>query len=195
MSKESEVKQTEESSLYPVTIEINARLQPFDRGDLYEDPIAEALESTGLGAVVGGGTLMQRSGEVGLCDVHIDIIDSTPESIAKLMEIIEGLRLPKGSFLKAENLEQPVGILEGLALYLNGTELPDEVYKTSDINHVVAKINEMLTGVGAMYSHWRGPEETALYFYGVSFEEMKRKMEPFLAEYPLCQKCRVEQIA
>ena len=35
----------------------------------------------------------------------------------------------------------------------------------------------------------------ALYFYGSSFAEMKQRIEPFIATYPLCQKSRIEQIA
>lgn len=46
-----------------------------------------------------------------------------------------------------------------------------------------------------MYSYWEGPIYTALYFYGISFAEMKKKIEPFIATYPLCQKSRIEQIA
>ena len=193
--KSSETKKTEENSIYPLTLQINARLQPLDRGDIYEDPITEALEACGCGTTSGAGTMMQKNGEIAFCDVQIDLNDDTKENMDKLLRILEDIRLPKGSFLKSENLEQPVGTLEGLALYLNGTELPDEVYKSCEINHVVEKINELLTGTGMMYSHWQGPEDSALYFYGSSFIEMKEKMEPFLSEYPLCQNCRVEKIA
>ena len=49
--------------------------------------------------------------------------------------------------------------------------------------------------IGRFYSYWEGNEWTALYFYGVSFVEMKQKIEPFIASYPLCQKSRIEQIA
>lgn len=38
----------------------------------------------------------------------------------KLLRIIETIGLPKGSYLRADNLELPVGSLEGLALYVNG---------------------------------------------------------------------------
>lgn len=52
-----------------------------------------------------------------------------------------------------------------------------------------------IDGIGRFYSYWEGNEWTALYFYGVSFVEMKQKIEPFIASYPLCQKSRIEQIA
>jgi len=194
-NKTSETVQSNENSVYPLTLQINARLQPFDRGDIYEDPITDALEECGCGSTVGGGTMMQENGEVAFCDVHIDLNNDSKESMDKLLRILEDIRLPKGSLLKSNAGEQPVGTLEGLALYLNGTQLPEDVYKSCDINYVVKKTNELLVEIGEMYSHWQGPEESALYFYGTSFHEMKKRIEQFLLEYPLCQKCRVEKIA
>jgi len=52
-----------------------------------------------------------------------------------------------------------------------------------------------LEGIGRMYSYWEGSTYTALYFYGLSFSKMKESVETFIAQYPLCQKCRIEQIA
>ena len=138
---------------------------------------------------------MAENGEVSFCDIEINLNDNSNENVEKLAQIIDDIGIPKGSFLKAEGLDRAVGTLEGLALYMNGTELPEDVYKTCDINHVVKKANELIAGIGKMYSHWQGPQDTALYFYGTSFADMKEKTEPFLAEYPLCQKCRVAQIA
>ena len=107
-----------EENGYLLTLELNARLQPLDRGDFYEDPILEALEACGCGYVDGGGTLMQESGEVALCDIHIVLNGNTKENMDALLRIIDEIAVPKGSFLKAEGLELPVGKLEGLALYL-----------------------------------------------------------------------------
>ena len=52
-----------------------------------------------------------------------------------------------------------------------------------------------MDGIGRMYSYWEGQKYTVLYFYGTSFIEMKKRVEPFLAKYPLCQKSKIEQIA
>ncbi|MCL2828569.1 MAG: hypothetical protein FWD99_07535 [Oscillospiraceae bacterium] len=192
---DSNTEESEQGDAYFVTLQLNARLQPFDRDDIYEAPLIDALEACGCGVVDGAGTGMLENGEIDFCDLHICLNDCNKETIDALLCIIEELGVPKGSFLKADGLNLPVGRLEGLALYLNGTELPSEIYETSDVNYVVEKINELLAQSGRMYSHWEGPQDTALYFYGASFSEMKKKMEPFLAEYPLCQTCRVEQIA
>ena len=106
----------------------------------------------------------------------------------------------RGSRLVYENAageleERPVGALEGMAIYLSGTELPPEVYQTCDINTAIAELSECLEGLGALYSWWEGPRDTALYFYGGSFQAMTEAVREFLDTYPLCRRCRVEQIA
>ena len=105
--------------------------------------------------------------------------------------------IPKGSALlcTVPEIKIEVGTLEGLAFYVNGTDLPDEIYESCDINHVIEQMESVMNGIGRFYSYWEGNEWTALYFYGVSFVEMKQKIEPFIASYPLCQKSRIEQIA
>ncbi len=42
------------------TAQLNLRMQPLDRGELFEDPLMEELESQELGEVTGGGTMMQE---------------------------------------------------------------------------------------------------------------------------------------
>lgn len=69
------------------------------------------------------------------------------------------------------------------------------VYQNSDINHVIEQAGILLGDKGAMLSHWEGGSETALYFYGDSFNEMNQLISELLNSYPLCEKCRVVQIA
>jgi hypothetical protein len=82
-----------------------------------------------------------------------------------------------------------------MAIYLDGTDLGTDVYSSCDINVVISECEELLGEHGRQLSYWEGPEETALYFYGSSFAQMKAKVSPFLVAYPLCQNCRVIQIA
>jgi hypothetical protein len=196
LKKKPKKEQTKEDSEYFLTLQINARLMPLDRGDIYEDPILDALEASGCGTVDGGGTLLQKAGgEIEYCDVGIVLNGNTKENMDELLRIIDSIEFPKGSFLIGEDLKLPLGVLEGLALYMNGTELPDEVYRSHDINYVIERIKELLGESGSLYSYWEGPKDTALYFYGPSFEEMKKKMDAFISVCPLCQKSRVEKIA
>jgi hypothetical protein len=81
--------------------------------------------------------------------------------------------------------------LQGFAIYLDGVNLPDEVYQQSDSNVVVAEIDKRLEGHGKIESHWQGPTETALYIYGDSIDVMKPLIKDFMDEYPLCKGARV----
>ena len=51
-------------------LNINGRLQPMDRGGIYEDPIIEVMEKEGIANVDGGGTLMSENGEFENCDIE-----------------------------------------------------------------------------------------------------------------------------
>ena len=182
-----------------ITLNLNARLQPMHRGDL-EDDLDELLEKSDIGFVDGGGTLTSPSGEVKSCDIELDLNDSSEETIAELEKIIDALGIPKGSKLlwtasDGEKTERPVGRLEGMAINLNGTDLPKEVYESSDINYVIEQLESRMDGIGRLYSWWEGPQNTALYFYGQSYEKMSSAIQDFIAEYPLCQKCMMERIA
>ena len=176
--------------------QLNARLQPMHRGELFEDPLDDALQELGLGSVTGGGTQLSESGEVAHCDIEIDVTAFDERSVQAIINLLEGLGAPRGSKLRAGEQELPFGNTEGMAIYLNGTDLPDEVYKECDSNVVYSELERLVADCGGeIYSYWQGPAETALYLYGDSFKAMHDSVADFLATYPLCQKCRVEQIA
>ena len=180
-----------------IVLNLNARFQPMHRGDL-EDALDEILGQMELGEVCGGGTLMSPTKEIKSCDIELDI-DDDDKTVETLLDIIDKLGVPKGSKLqfsdRSDKNDMPIGRLEGLAVYLNGTELSAEVYQSCDINYAIEQMDGRLSGIGRLYSWWEGPQETALYFYGESYEKMLDAVKGFIEEYPLCQKCRVEQIA
>jgi hypothetical protein len=106
--------------------QLNARLQPIHRGEFFEDPLNEALDQAALGEVSGGGTLQDVTGEIEYCDVEVQVIGSAADGAKLVIEVLEKLGAPKGSKLhvEAESREIPFGRLEGMAVYLNGTDLP-----------------------------------------------------------------------
>lgn len=172
------------------TLHLNAKLQPEDRHDL-EDLLNQLLQEQNLWEVTGWWNAIDPSGEPTSCD--IEILTQKPES---LIELIEEIGVPIGSKLTWENFEQKIWELQGLALYLNGTDLPDHVYQNYDINEVDDQIFDLLEDAILLNSFYEGESETALYYYlDCSFEEAKTKITPFLKSYPLCQKCRVVKIA
>lgn len=179
-----------------VIARLNARAQPLDRGEVFEDPLNEILEAAGTGEVTGGGTMLGEEGEIEFCDLEIMVPEATDAVLGAIREALEGLGAPKGSKLiwndGASELE--FGTFEGVAVYLNGTDLPDSVYEQSDINFVYDEFGRLLGDEGRVVSHWDGPRESALYLYGRSAETMLARIRPFLDAYPLCDKARIVTI-
>jgi hypothetical protein len=181
---------------YPVTVQLNAKIKPLDRGRLFQEPLRKALESKGLGTSHDGGTLTSREGEIVYCDVEVDLYENSERAYLFVKDTVERLGAPKGSKLRVSRDDiRPIGVAEGLAIYLNGTALPDEVYASCDSNFVYDEIDRLVAGEGRIANTWQGPSETALYLYGSSFDELNRRIADFVATYPLCQNCRIVQIA
>jgi hypothetical protein len=180
-----------------VIARLNDRAMPLDRGDIYEDPLDDILQEKGIGEVSGGGTQLKPNGEIEYCDVEIDLVNVSAVTVSELTITLEKLGAPKGSklLINGGNEEIPFGKLEGLAVYLNGTDLPKSTYKECDVNYVYSEFNRLLEGIGGVHSYWQGPTETALYLYGNSVEQMKSVLRDFLDTYPLCEKARLIQIA
>lgn len=179
-----------------VIARLNARAQPLDRGEVFEGPLNDILQAAGMGEVTGGGTMLGEEGEIEFCDLEIMVPEATDAVLGAIREALEGLGAPKGSKLiwheGANELE--FGTFEGLAVYLNGTDLPDAVYEQSDVNFVYEEFDRLVGSEGRVVSHWGGPRETALYLYGRSAETMLARIRPFLDAYPLCDRARTVTI-
>ncbi len=193
--KKKEKKEEVESQFIVVTV--NARIQPMHRGEIYEDPLDKILSENSIGEVSGGGTLQYQTGEIEYCDIEVQVNNSNEDTINIIKSSLENIGVPKGSKITVEATDTVIefGSLEGLAIYLNGTELEAEVYESSDSNHVYSELDRLTEGAGKVYSYWQGPNETAFYLYGSSFSQMKEQISELVSNYPLCQKCRIEQIA
>lgn len=177
-----------------VVARLNERTQPIDRGEIYEDPLDEFLRAEGIGEVTGGGSMLSENGEIEYCDVEIKLSDAAPATLDLVAEALSRLGAPEGSRLLVGDEERPFGRTQGLAVYLNGTDLPDHVYQECDVNHVYSEFNRLLEGIGSVHSHWQGSTETALYMYGSSADSMRSALTDFLESYPLCQRARVHRI-
>jgi hypothetical protein len=138
-----------------------------------------------------------KEGEIEFCDLEITVPEATDAVLGAIRRQLEGLGAPKGSkLIWNEGVDElDFGTSEGLAVYLNGTDLPDSVYEQSDINVVYEEFGKLVGSEGRVVSHWQGPRETALYLYGRSAATMLSRIRPFLQSYPLCDKARIVKIA
>ena len=186
--------QRSESAQATVVAGLNDRAQPLDRGEIYEDPLQEMLTANAWGEVHGGGSEISDDGEIQFCDIELLLEEATLEILQAIAMKLESLGAPVGSRLYTEP-EIAFGATEGLAIYLNGTDLPDSTYEQCDVNFVFGEFNRLLEGIGKIHSYWQGPSETALYVYGPTAAEMRQALQPFLDSYPLCERARIVQVA
>jgi hypothetical protein len=182
-----------------IYVTLNARLQPLDRGGRFEDPLVELLEDKLRDVeITGGGTFLSPKREPSSCDFDLSVKGNPDEALRVIIAALERLGAPKGSKARVggdKSSEVKFGVTEGIAIYLNGTDLPDEVYESNDVNDLVARLDQTLGDAGERYSHWQGPTETALYYYGPSAARMRELVAGVLDTHPFGQLSRVEQIA
>jgi len=176
-----------------ITIELNAKLQPMHRIEMFEEPLEDALSRAEAGELLGGGTLQSASGEIKSCDITLAVND---DWIKPVINYIRTIRIiPKGSRIICGEETVSIGQAEGLELYLNGTDLPADVYRTNDINELISALQDALAEKCFLFSWWEGSIETALYFYGENYSEMHKSIKSIVDTHPLCQLSRIKQIA
>lgn len=183
---------------YVVTT-LNDKIMPIDRGDIYEDPLDEFLRNEGIGEVTGGGTMQYESGEIEFCDVEILLYSENvnQNEINVILNKLEKLGAPKGSKLTIEKTGEIIefGKLEGLAIYLDGINLSDEVYKNSDSEALAQEIFRLSGIKESIVRYWQGNTETGLYFYAESFEDIYNAIIDMVNSHPECENSRIERVA
>ena len=175
-----------------VTLHLNMRLMPIDRGALFEDPIDEVLHKHNIGEVTGGGTLSSKEGMPLSCDIEFSI---NRDKLTNFISFLKAVNtIAKGSYLEYDGKKEEIGTLEGLNLILDATSLNEDVYKENDVNNVIAEIDNLIKGKGQYHSYYIGEKNTNLYFYGDSFNEMKEIIANYIKTSPLCENSIIEQI-
>lgn len=96
-------KENQESKEHYIVAQLNDKIMPIDRGEVYEDPLDELLKQKFYGEVSGGGTQLESNNEVSYCDVEIRLnINPSTEIINEIISKLESLGAPKGSKLIIE---------------------------------------------------------------------------------------------
>lgn len=130
------------------------------------------------------------------CDAELKVgRDVDLQALAgTIAEFLDSRGAPRGSTVVDEGgtVLATFGVTEGLALYLNGTDLPAEVYAASDTNEIVDAVNAAVGGSGRVLSSWHGPEDTALCL--PSEEAMRGRLANLLAHRHDMQPSRLESV-
>ena len=175
-----------------VLARVYEHIEPIDRGDRYEDPLQATLEKMGIGRVTGGGSQLDELGGITYADIEIELAN-VDEALRIVAEALEAAGAPQGSELiqaSDNRVLREFGKLQCLAIYLDGTSLPDEVYAELDFEATVAAIGAA-AGDDSYRGFWQGPEETALFLFGPDAEAMFARVEPVLRRLPIGQNARV----
>lgn len=182
-----------------ITIHLNDKIGPIDRYLTYEKPLADFLTSRNLGEISNAGTGQEKSGEIAFCDIGVKLssIKINDSLLNDLIKKMENLQAPKGSKLIIETTgkEKVFGTKEGFGLYIPNTNFTEEPKEGFDINFLYTEVLRLLNNVPSVDRSWAGKEETALYFYGNSFEKMTRNISEFVKSYPLAKNSRIVRIA
>ncbi|MGL5694610.1 MAG: hypothetical protein ACRCXA_11070 [Peptostreptococcaceae bacterium] len=179
-----------------LNIQLNDKLDPIDVEEYYEEPLETFLKENNYGEIIGGGTMQSAIGEIKFFDIQVLIYDNN-NVINEIKVKLESLGAPKGSFIEVEGEKEVIqfGTKEGLAIYLDGVKLPKKTYNECDSNYVVSEIFRLTGCNDDIIRFWEGNKETAIYFYGDSFDSMKRDILEFINTYPLCKGARIVRIA
>lgn len=178
-----------------VTVRIWEPIHQAYRTIKYEIPLASALRAHGAGEITGVHSVMTGDLEVERVEFEL-ILTDLDKSVELVKLVLEDAGAPTGSEIRFSRDEQEeiirFGSKEGLAVYLDGINLPDVVYDTCSCDGLAALISPALTSVGGViHGSWVGRSETSIYLYGPNAESMYSVIEPILAAYPLCQNARI----
>lgn len=175
-----------------VVARVYEHIGPIDRGDRYEDPLHDVLEKANVGRVTGGGSQLDESGGIAFADVEIELAD-LDAALTLVADTLERAGAPQGSELihaSDGRVLREFGTHQCLAIYLDGTGLPAEVYADLDLDAVVDEIGAA-AGTGSYRGGWQGPAETAVFFFGTDADAMFAQVEPVLRRLPIGQNARV----
>jgi hypothetical protein len=179
---------------YPhvVVARLYEHLEPIDRGSRYEDPLQAALESANLGRVTGGGSQLNDLGGIDCVDVEIELAN-LDGAVQRVVETLEAAGAPEGSEIidtAEDRVLKAFGTHQCLAVFLDGTSLPDEVYAELDFDAVIEELGAS-AGEGSYHGFWQGAEETGLFFFATDAEALFARVEPTLRRLPIGQNARV----
>lgn len=77
----------EPESLF-VYAHLTMRIGPLDRGERFEDPLMDALDDKDYGWVSGGGTMLEKTGEISYCGIDIDLTN-VAKGIPFVIKVLE----------------------------------------------------------------------------------------------------------
>jgi hypothetical protein len=181
---------------YPhlVVARIDEYVEPIDRGERYEDPLAKTLEERGIGEVTGGGSQLDADFKILFADIEIQLAN-LDDALTVTKQTLNKLGAPIGSHClferNGESCSEPLGEMEGLGIYLDGVGLPDEVYAKLDFKVFYKQLADELKAVGELRGVRAGNEETGLFAFGESADKIYSIVQSLPPKMPILQNGRI----
>jgi hypothetical protein len=175
---------------------LNTRVGAATRVGVYETVLRDGLAKfSPVSELLGGLNLLAESGEPRSCWLWFELEDLG--AAAGVVNVLTRVaRVPRGSSISIDGgRPREFGLAEGVAVYLNATDLADEVYRNGDVRDLTREISDALGQLQWELLTWHGLRETAMYVYGESAAALINLMNPVLAANPLAESCRIVTVA
>ncbi len=171
-----------------IILQVNDMCRPIARGELYEEPLEEFLESNGFGEVTGSGTALQENNDPWYCEVELSINNESNSVITELIKEIERIGVPKGSRLIFEDQQEIlIGILEGVVVNLNYTEAPESVLDETDFKALWDGIANAVEPYGVYHDDVNRNGKTTIYYYGKDAQSIVKSVKEKIKGHKLEQ--------
>lgn len=82
-----------------VYVRIPGNIGPHERGERFEDPLSEALQSTSLGRVTGGGSQLGEGKSIEFCGLDV-VLSKREQGLRMLKERLRLLGAPAGTVIE-----------------------------------------------------------------------------------------------
>ena len=80
-------------------VKIPAAIMPLERGEQFEDPLADALQRAGVGEVTGGGSMMRSDGTIDYVGIDVDVTD-VKRAVQIIREVMQQQGAPEGTVIE-----------------------------------------------------------------------------------------------
>ncbi len=169
---------------YFARVMMPVRIAPTLAEEAFVAPLARQLKDARLGRVSDFYVEADRDGEPSELVLLLSLSTDAPAALDFVADTLERLDAPEGSTIgNAECAEMmQFGKSHGLGLYLSHSEA-DAVQKLD----VLEACTDAMSGVGLYQGSVSVGDRTAMYFYGDSFNKMRKALTFVISTDPCCK--------
>lgn len=172
---------------------IPVRMGHRDAEQVFSEPLSRQMAALGMGVVTGcksDGCTM----DVNSVTLYLGLTDPSRAGLQKVAKLLEHLAAPCGSSLRlTDAISDPLifGTTEGLELSIETVKAPDADRRRALVRLCRDAMQEIAVSRG-----WsRRNEQTLFYFYGESYEAMRKNLERLLDLHPSYSSAALRRMA